>query len=284
MKTGIVILNYNSYDLTCNLVKRCLSMQRLDKIVIVDNHSNDNFDDFCNQLNNVKIKYIKNSKNAGYASGNNIGLKYLVEEGFEIGFIANPDTMFEEKTIENIVNFLKIHPQYGIASCKRTIQESGKTGQYWWIPDYKYVLLDALVLGRKLQNKKCVDVTCQAVENSKEDYLTVEVVGGAFFGCNLKIMEEINYLDEATFLWYEENILASKLKNKNYKEALMLNCTYQHNHVKKKGHGNQNFHVFIQSKRYFCNTYLKMNSFQKLLLKLFDGIGMIENKILCMIK
>ena len=101
MKVGIVILNYNSYDFTCNLVRKCLTIKKIDKIVIVDNYSNDNFEDFCQTVEQDKIKYFKNISNSGYAIGNNIGLKYLVEEGYDIGFIANPDTMFETNTIEN---------------------------------------------------------------------------------------------------------------------------------------------------------------------------------------
>ena len=48
--------------------------------------------------------------------------------------------------------------------------------------------------------------------------LKVEAVSGAFFVIKTKIFEKCNFFDENTFLFYEEDILASKIKKLEYIE------------------------------------------------------------------
>lgn len=282
MECGIVILNYNSFELSCNLIKIALSINLINKIILVDNNSNDNFDSFINKINNKKVVYIKNKDNLGYATGNNIGLKYLKKLKCKYGFIANPDVIFQYNTIKNILDFLKMNQQYGVVSCTRTQNGTKKTGQFWTIPNYIGTLFESTFIGRKIQTKSNQKYSNSICDKSNNDFLDVEVVGGAFFGCNLDIMENVNYLDENTFLWYEENILSYKLKQKGYKVALLKTCTYEHNH-KKSGHGNPNFKVFINSKRYFCKKYLKIGFLRTSLLYLLDFIGIVENRIICLL-
>ena len=43
MKTGIVILNYNDYENTIKMVHQIKDYKCLSKIVIVDNHSSDDY-------------------------------------------------------------------------------------------------------------------------------------------------------------------------------------------------------------------------------------------------
>ena len=62
-KSGMVILNYNSHDMTVKLANRLANYDAVDHICVVDNCSKDNFD---KDFNNEKIHYIKNTKNGVY--------------------------------------------------------------------------------------------------------------------------------------------------------------------------------------------------------------------------
>lgn len=280
---GIVILNYNSYELSCKLVQKVLGFKKLGKVVLIDNNSNDNFDQFVSENNqDGKIYYVKNSENSGYAAGNNIGLRYLYNSGYKVGFIANPDADFSEDTVDKIYNFLASNLDYGVVSCKRTIGKTGKTGQYWDIPTFKDCLFESVYFGRKKMSSKFANYFERVWNDKNSQYYDVEVVGGAFFGCNLDIMNEVNYMDEKTFLWYEENILAYKLKKAGYKEALLLNCSYVHNHVRTR-RGNNKHGIYLKSKRVYCYDYLKINFGQKILLGLFDIVGLAESKVIYLI-
>mgnify|MGYP001048890872 CR=1 FL=1 len=79
-KIGIIILNYNSYDDTINCVNSIFNFsneKRFFKIYVVDNASIDESGDMLvkkyNNYSNISV--ILNSKNTGYAHGNNIRIK-----------------------------------------------------------------------------------------------------------------------------------------------------------------------------------------------------------------
>ena len=114
---GVVILNYNSHDLTIRLAEKVAEMTTVNAICVVDNNSKDNFEDV---FSHPKIHYIKNNKNSGYSAGNNVGLRYLIEKkGCDYVFIANPDVQFQDETVEAMLNAMKIHPQLAMVSTKR---------------------------------------------------------------------------------------------------------------------------------------------------------------------
>ncbi len=58
--SGIVILNYNSHNLTVRLANRLVEYSNVDHICVVDNCSSDIFDE---DFDDIKINYIKNLKN-----------------------------------------------------------------------------------------------------------------------------------------------------------------------------------------------------------------------------
>ena len=280
---GVVILNYNSYNLTARLVLKLLEFKNIKKIVIVDNNSEDDFTNFVLKNNkDNKIKYFKLKTNGGYAAGNNVGLQYLHDEGLNIGFIANPDVYISEDTVDKIYKFLIKNQNYGVASCKRTIGKSGVTGQYWDLPTFKDCLLESIYSGRKNQDSKYKGYFERVWNDKTSEYYNVEVVGGAFFGCNLNILDKIGYLNERTFLWYEENILGYNLRKNGYKEALLLNCSYIHNHIRKR-RGTNKHNIYLASKKVYCYDCLQISEWQKILLNFFDVWGLIESKFIYII-
>ena len=105
LKCGIVILNYNDYKRTIANVNRISLYKNLTKIVVVDNCSTDDSIEQLSKLESQKCKLIVSKENKGYAAGNNIGAKYLVEcLGVDIVFICNPDVEISEDVIDGLLN------------------------------------------------------------------------------------------------------------------------------------------------------------------------------------
>lgn len=97
-RISIVLLNYLNYTDTIECVNSILEMgYRLDGIVIVDNHSdNESFEILYKRYrHNNKIIVVKSRKNYGFAKGNNIGIHIVRERfGSDFIFVANNDTLF----------------------------------------------------------------------------------------------------------------------------------------------------------------------------------------------
>ena len=98
MKIAIIILNYNS-SADCRKCIGYLKQQQCveQEIVVVDNCSHE--DDrkavelLCKEQG---CTFIANNENRGYNAGNNVGLRYAAEKGYEFALIANPDMEFPQ--------------------------------------------------------------------------------------------------------------------------------------------------------------------------------------------
>ena len=129
---GVVILNYNSHDLTLALAKRTACLPSVDFVCVVDNASGDHFDGEFSESN---IHYIKSRENCGYSAGINIGLRWLVEERCcEYVFIANPDVEFGDDAISAVSEVLHSDPCVAVAATRRFGHDGARVMQWYDLP------------------------------------------------------------------------------------------------------------------------------------------------------
>lgn len=279
MNLGIVILNYKTKDITLNLVEECYKMNVFKYIVVVDNNSNDEIAKEIKRYSNIFL--IENSDNLGYAKGNNDGFRFLAfETDCDYAFLANPDVEFNQDVIINIASFLNENQDFCVVSSKRSDSFYGdKALQFWNRPSFLECCLESFYIYRRLNYRHRRLKSFETVAKASGDYITVDVVPGAFFGVNLELFAKSGFMDEDTFLWYEENCLAAKLLSLDLKEALLVNVSYYHNH-RSTYHGNSLFFQYNLSKEHYCKKYLHINSFQRAALSLLDFYSNMEQKIL----
>jgi GT2 family glycosyltransferase len=81
-KIAAIVLTYNDTVFTKNLCDILIAENEVNNIVVVDNSDQTEFVEqnqkIFNGLNK-KLHYIKTSENGGYAAGNNVGIKYILE-------------------------------------------------------------------------------------------------------------------------------------------------------------------------------------------------------------
>lgn len=105
MKLSVIILSYNTKDLTRDCIKAIFQEYEKElrngffEIVLVDNDSKDNSVDaifnFQSSISNKNsIKVIKNKENFGFSKGNNIGAENASGEYF---LFLNSDTEIQDK-------------------------------------------------------------------------------------------------------------------------------------------------------------------------------------------
>ncbi len=254
MSTAIIILNYNDSDTTLRMIKQIKKYKVLDYIVIVDNCSTDNSYEILKKEEKENIDVIKTEKNNGYASGNNYGIKYAIEKrNADYLIISNPDIIVDEKTIEKLIKELRFK---NISLIAPAIKELGKISRGWKLPKLKNDLLSNINYFHKYADKDL-----QYNESKYKDKLTeVEVVKGCFFIIKSDVIKEIDYFDENTFLYYEENILGKKLKDKNYKSYILNNTEVKHDlsiSVDKSINSLKKYKILKRSQRYYEKNYNK---------------------------
>lgn len=271
-KLGFVIINYNDYESTKILLDNIKDYKAINKIVIVDNNSTDNSFNKLKKLEDKNIEIIKNN-NRSYASGLNKGAKYLINDYKELNIIfSNSDIIIkDEETLKKLNSNLKEN----IGVLAPTINTHGVISKGWPIPTVgKEILFNIPLISRYYRNKYL---------NYEEGYykdniMKVDVVSGCFFLVNSKALEEINFFDENTKLYYEENILSKKLEKTKYYEAVELDTEIIHNHsvtIDKNITNINKYKILKESQRYYVINYLKYNKFNLFLLDFTNKLSLI---------
>ena len=279
-KCGMVILNYNSHDLTVSLANRLAGYDAVDYICVVDNCSKDNFD---NDFSNPKITYIKNTVNSGYNSGNNVGLKFLVEQcGCEYVFISNPDVEFTNDTVKNMCEAFENDKNLVLVSTKRYGANGECIHQYFNFPTLQSSIRKCFFLTRKNFERNNNKKQSEEIDRASNGITYVDAVPGAFFGIRSSFLQEIGFLYEGIFLYGEELFIGRQAYNKKKKAGVISNGEYYHNHVQGR-FGKSNRKMFWYDRKslikYF-EYFGLLNKFDIIKLKIAVILGTGEYNLL----
>ena len=271
-KTGIVIVNYNDVKNTLNLVDELYTFNNIDEIVVVDSGSTDNSLEELNKVNGVTILPAENK---GYSHAMNVGSKYLVDKYKDINIIlSNSDiSIKDEKVIDELNNMIDDTTKVVMPS----INENGII-KYGWRNRNKYI---DLLVNIPFVNRFYRDNLIYYKKDYYKDIVNVDCIYGCFFMINGEALANMNYFDENVFLYYEEDILAKKLKSNNYLAKCNCNISVKHMHNATIGNNVSalnKYKIHAQSKFYYEKTYTK-SRLSMLLFKLFYLINLIPYKI-----
>ncbi|HYE09816.1 MAG TPA: glycosyltransferase family 2 protein [Patescibacteria group bacterium] len=257
---GIVILNY------CSLrdVRECINSLTNGNtesytIYIVDNKSPDQsgieLKEYYKAYPNIKV--ILNNHNYGYAAGNNIGLKYAIEDYCDYIVITNPDIIFMHNSISNMIKTFQISSSIGMVGPKiynedESIYQYGQRKKKTEIKELYFLKypLSALNIGKVKQK---MFYTKKELEFDME----VFTVSGCCFAISNSTARLLYPLDEGTFMYLEETIIGDILKAKGIKVYYTPKAEIIHNHrVKSKMLSPFNLMNKFMSEMYYCKKYL----------------------------
>lgn len=281
MKTAIIILNYNDYKTTKVMLSVIEKYKEIDKIIVVDNKSSDNSYNILKEYQSKKIDIIQTDENKGYAYGNNYGIKYALNK-YKIDYIiiSNPDILVKDKDIKILKEDLK---DKDISLIAPIIKERGYIKRGWKQPKYLNDLMSNINFFHKFSDK--------LLNYNEEHYIAklskVDVVSGCFFMIKSEALKKIDFFDEKTFLYYEENIIGKKLKDNNLNTYIDNTVFVTHNlsvSVDKSINTINKYKILKNSQKYYEKVYNKINIFQMIILRLFYYISLLIAYIIYFIR
>ena len=280
-KTGMVIVNYNDFLITKRLIENIKDYKVLEKIVIVDNNSTDDSFERLKELESTKITIIKNSSRH-FSSGLNCGAKYLIKEIGKCNIIlSNSDVIIKG---EEDLRLLSSDIKNDIGVVGPVIDQHGEISRGWPMPTVGSEILFNLPLISRFFRKKLLNYN---EEHFKGDTTEVDVVSGCFFLVSSKLLEEVDFFDENTFLYYEEQIFASKRMKTKFKCIIDNRVTILHDHsvtVDKAESKLNKYRILKSSQRYFVKEYLGANNFEMALLYITNKISLGLMHIRCVFR
>lgn len=190
-ENAIIILNYQKYQLTLNLVEKLLNNIGVNEtqIIVVDNLSTNNSDEILRKLLPTGVVYIQSGYNGGYAFGNNIGIRKAKELKFEFITLLNNDIFFHGDFVTPLIETLKKDKKIAMAG-PVYYTDNGVISSYGGVNDF--------IRGRtKFVEVKSISKDLNIIDS--------EWILGAVTTFRSSLIEKIGYIPEEYFLNYEEN-------------------------------------------------------------------------------
>ena len=274
-----MILNYNDSETVIKLVNDIKNFLIFDKIVIVDNCSNDNSMKNLSKIKNPIIDIIQTDFNGGYGYGNNYGIKYIQKKyGDGYILISNPDVIFTEEMVGNLLQEFYFDNNVAVSTAVQLdINRKQIKDIAWKVPNS----LECAILNSG-KFSKFSQINYKFDDKTKKAY--VDCVPGALLMIDSNKFLSVDGYDEEMFLYCEETTLGYKLKQKKYKTVLLLNDNYIHEHSvsinksipKKK----KQLEILYQSRNLFMKKYLRSHPIYILLAKYFQNRSLkyLDNK------
>lgn len=199
----IIIINYNTFNLTCNCIKSVIehSSGFTYEIILVDNASQEcKADDFLNIF--PAIKLVKCSENIGYAAGNNVGIKQASGKNI---LLLNSDTILKSNMIKSINDYLESIPGVGVVTPSIIYPNGIHQSVAQRFPSIKYSLFELFRLHKLISKEKAGKLLLGSFFNYDK---TVEAdwVWGTSFLIRKEIVQKMlgGKLDEEYFMYCED--------------------------------------------------------------------------------
>jgi GT2 family glycosyltransferase len=249
-KVFVVILNYKGHKDTEDLLE---SLKMINKksfylnVVLVDNFPQDPIKLDEKKYKELNLKIIYNKVNLGFSGGNNVGIKYSLENGADYILILNNDTYvdknFIEELLESFSNELvgvvvpKIYFAKGFEFHDRYKKED--LGKVIWYAgggiDWKNVL----------GFHRGVDEVDEGQYDLTEE---TELASGCCLMLKKEILEKVKGYNEDYFLYYEDADLSMRIKKLGSKIIYNPNAIIWHKNAQSSGGSGSNLQDYYISR------------------------------------
>ena len=211
MDLSVIIVNYQTYELTKNAVESVLEYRYPFslEVILVDNASSDDSAEKLKKHFKNRVHFIESPSNNGFAAGNNQALK-IAKGKYQL--LLNSDTIVWKDTLESIYNYMESHSDVGACGCQ-VLLKSGELDR---------------ACKRSFPNvKNSFFRLFHVPNNSKDDNYNLDLADdgiyeidcltGAFMFMRKEALDGVGFLDETFFMYGEDIDLCYRIKKAGWK-------------------------------------------------------------------
>lgn len=218
---SVVVLTYNAKEVTDECFRRlkravAYTEQELKnkvEVIAVDNASPEGTAQMIEEKH-PWVKLTKEKTNAGFSTGNNIGLRQTTQPYI---LVMNPDALIETDTLVKALSYFQSHPQCDVLGCQLKFPD-GRTQPSWgYLPNPLNTILWILGLSLLPGIKQLVGPIHPKSKGDFSKERRVEWVMGAFIMMKREVYEKTGGFDESIFMYMEEVELCRRISQAGYK-------------------------------------------------------------------
>jgi len=211
---SVIIVNFNCGTLLTECVQSVLASTMPVQVFVSDNNSTDgSIQHLMREIDDDRLKIIRNEKNLGFAKASNLALSST--DG-EFLLFLNPDCTIYPDTIEKLYCTIIERPDVGVAGCLiRNSDGSEQSGCRRRVPTPARTLIRILYLDRPFPflHEKGIAMHQLPIPDSP---INVESISGAFMLVKREALEDVGLMDERYFLHCEDLDWCMRFRKKGW--------------------------------------------------------------------
>jgi len=217
MDVSIIIVNYNTCQLTLNCLKSIYqySQDFLFEVIVVDNRSNDNsIREIESQFPDVIM--IEANENLGFGKANNLGVK--AAKGNFLLFINSDTVLLNNAILLLLMFYKKNHNDLRIGALGSYLLDSNEnlTHSFGTFPTIKNQIYS--LISSTLTSPKHSEINTSTSSNFfKVDYIT-----GAFLMMDTNLFKSLNGFNPSFFMYFEETDLLKRMNVKGLNSYILF--------------------------------------------------------------
>lgn len=233
-KIYIIILNWNNIKDTTECLESVRKINYSNyKVVIVDNGSTDGSPEKIRMLS-PEITLIKNKQNMGYAGGNNIGIKYALENGADHILLLNNDTIVDPEILSSFVWAADAYPDAGIFG-----------GKVYYYSKPTVIWFTAGKWDKGKGKFHHIGEDCSDRADSYGDVAETDFICGCALFFRKKVAETIGLLEPKYFLMFEETDWCYRARKEGFKSIYVPSAKIWHKVSKSFNGGNSPLYSYF---------------------------------------
>ena len=266
-RVAIVLLNWNGYEDTLECIRSLRRMEyRNWHAVIVDNGSSDGSVEHLRRAC-PEVSVLETHRNLGFAAGNNVGIRFALENGADYVFVLNNDTTVFPKTLSQLIVFAEKHPQTALMG-PRIVRPSDSQREWPIRRDLDLVtLVCAFTPLRQIITR--TPVVRRFFYCTNREPAPAQFLAGSALFFRAAAFEQTGLFDESTFLDYEELIMAAKVRKAGFSAYFVPQAMIWHKgSASASGLRAKRYIENAKSEAYFLSNYLRLSPFERSIVRL----------------
>ena len=212
MDVSIIIVNYNTCDITKNCINSIFEYTKDIKfeIILVDNNSKDK--SYSVFSNDNRITYLYQQNNLGFGKANNLGFKHA--KGKYI-FLLNSDTLLKSNVVKEFYDYMEKAPKS--IACAGTLMKdisNNISNSYGYFPNFASLVKQYTIIGSIFKY----------ILKSKENPLIkngyVDFISGADLFIRKNVPDSLGLFDPDFFMYFEETEMQFRYNKNGYKSII----------------------------------------------------------------
>ena len=246
-KVSVILVNYNGAQDTIECVQSLSAITYPNyEVIVVDNASTDDSTAVLQAAELPNTVLLCSSENLGFSGGNNVGIRYALEQGTDYILLLNNDTVVAKNFLEPMLEAARQYNNHAAITCKM---------KYYYKPEKLWYAGGSFSYRTGRTSHWGINKIDRGQYDRQKE---VTFVSGCCIMIPERIIRNIGLMAEEYFLYCEDVEYCCRITKYGYKMIYEpLSCIFHKVNASTGKGSNRVTYYTVRNKKYLLKTYTK---------------------------